>query len=114
TGSLIVNGTYVHNANSSTIPGVSPASGVTYGSSSTINVGNGLSGVTSVLPTLPSAIAGNVIWNTPNGSFSATAFFQTTPTTISGNFTIVSTGATLFNSSASTARTFNIGGNLEI
>jgi hypothetical protein len=114
TGSLIVNGTYVHNANSSTIPGVSPASGVTYGSSSTINVGNGLSGVTSVLPTLPSAIAGNVIWNTPNGSFSATAFFQTTPTTISGNFTIVSTGATLFNSSASTARTLNIGGNLEI
>ncbi len=111
-GTLSINGTYVHNANSSTIPGVSPASGATYGAGSTLNVGGGGSNVTSTIPTLP-ASAYNVIWNCPNQSTTA-SFLSLTPVTIN-NFTVISTGTGgISNGNGGISRMFNIAGDLTV
>ncbi len=104
---LVVNGTYQHDANGGSMPN----STATYNAGSTILV----TGITTVsnIPVLP-AITGNVIWNSP-GQTLANTFVNTTSnsTTVNGNLTIQSTGtANIYLGGAGTARTLTVNGNL--
>jgi len=111
TGStLIVNGTYQHDANGGNMPN----GNTTYSATSTLLV----TGVTNVsnIPVLPANCGGNVIWNCAAQTASNT-FVNTTSnsTTIGGNLTIQSTGtATIYLGGAGTGRTLTVNGNLII
>lgn len=108
-GSIIVNGTYIHNVDANTIP----KNNVTYATGSTIQI-FGIVNHSSIAQ-LPTSCY-NVVWNCARQTASAvnTIFFAT-PTTINGDFTILSTGAgSIYIGGGGTARILNIVGDLNI
>ncbi len=107
TGSMTMNGVYVHNANSQTIPS---STYTTYGTGSIIKVGDGASNITTVNPILP-ATAYDVVWNCP--SQTQTNIFISSTTTSLHDLTIINTGTGyIADGLTSIARTLNISGNL--
>jgi hypothetical protein len=109
TGTMTMNGVYVHNANSQTIPS---STYTIYGTGSIIKVGDGASNITTVNPILP-ATAYDVIWNCP-AQTQTNIFISSTPTSIH-DLTVISTGTGyIADGLTSIARTFNISGNLNL
>lgn len=112
TGTMTVNGTYVHNANSQTIP----STNTTYTTGSYLKVGNGGSNITTVNPVLPACSASNapnVIWDCPQQT-QTNIFLSATPAYVN-NLSIVNTGTGyVSNGLTSTARVLNVLGDLSI
>ena len=109
TGSMTVNGVYVHNANAQTIPSSTFA---TYGIGSVIKVGDGGTNITTVNPILP-ATAYDVVWDCP-AQTQTNIFISSTPTNVH-DLNIISTGTGyIANGLTSNPRVLNISGNLSL